>query len=58
MTLAHGVDGEVLRGFFQESPLLVVLWRDPSVEPPCDVHVLLIKGADSAVEEELLARLE
>jgi len=57
-TLAHGVEAEVLRGHAQEAPLLVLLWRDPSVEAPCDVHAVLITGADPAVEKELLARLE
>jgi hypothetical protein len=58
MTLAHGAEAEVLRGHAGETPLLFVLWREPSVEPPCDVHVVLIKGADPTVEAELLARLE
>jgi hypothetical protein len=59
MSLAHGVEAEVLRGRAQAAvPVLFVLWREPSVEPPCDVHVLLITGADPSVEGELLARLE
>jgi hypothetical protein len=57
MTLAHGVEAEVLRGHAQEAPLLVLLWRDPSVQPPCDVHAVLITGADPVVEKDLLARL-
>jgi hypothetical protein len=48
----------VLRGHAQEAPLLVLLWRDPSVEAPCDVHAVLITGADPAVEKELVSRLE
>ena len=58
MTLADGVEAEVLRGHAQEAPLLVLLWREPGVEPPCDVHAVLITGAHAAVEKELLARLE
>ena len=58
MTLADGAEAEVLRGHAQEAPLLVLLWREPGVEPPCDVHAVLITGAGPAVEEELLARLE
>jgi hypothetical protein len=58
LSLPHGVEAEVLRGRFQEAPLLFVLWREPSVQPPCDVHVLLVKGADPTVEAELLARLQ
>jgi hypothetical protein len=57
MTLAHGAEAEVLRGHAQEAPLLVLLWREPSVEPPCDVHAVLITGANPAVEKDLLARL-
>ena len=57
MALADGAEAEVLRGHAQEAPLLVLLWREPGVEPPCDVHVLLITGATPAVEKELLARL-
>ena len=57
MTLAHGAEAEVLRGHAQEAPLLVLLWREPQVEPPCDVHAVLITGADPTVERELLARL-
>jgi hypothetical protein len=58
LSLADGVEAEVLRGRFQEAPLLFVLWREPSADPPCDVHVLLVKGADPTVEAELLARLQ
>ncbi len=57
MTLAHGAEAEVLRGHAQEAPLLVLLWREPSVKPPCDVHAVLITGADPAVEKQLLAPL-
>jgi hypothetical protein len=58
MTLADGVEAEVLRGHAAEASLLVLLWRDPSVEAPCDVHAVLITGADPAVEKELVSRLE
>jgi len=58
MTLAHGAAAEVLRGHAQEAPLLVLLWREPGVEPPCDVHAVLMTGADAALEQQLLARLK
>ena len=57
MTLAHGVEAEVLRGHAQEAPLLVLLWREPGVEPPCDVHAVLMTGADNTVQTQLLAGL-
>jgi hypothetical protein len=57
MTIGDGVEAEVLRGHAEDAPLLFVLWREPSVEPPCDVHVLLVTGADPSVERELLGRL-
>jgi hypothetical protein len=41
-----------------EASFLVLLWREPSIEPPCDVHAVLITGADPAMEKELLAQLE
>jgi hypothetical protein len=48
---------EILRGTLQDSPVLLVLWRDRSQSVPCDVHVFLVQGADAATEEVLLGGL-
>jgi hypothetical protein len=56
-SLSGGIEAEVLRGSLQEMPVLVVVWRDPSVQVPCDVHALVAVGADGAREAEVLAGL-
>jgi hypothetical protein len=55
--IRDGVEAEVLSGRLLEAPVLVVVWRDPALDVPCDVHALLVTGADEAVEEELLQAL-
>ena len=54
LQLASGIEAEVLHGSLQESPVLAVLWRDPSEEVPCDVHVLLAVGAGAEQEQQVL----
>lgn len=57
LTLEHGAEAEVLRGRMLDAPVLVAVWRDTIEEVPCDVHALLVTGADVAREEELLRGL-
>jgi hypothetical protein len=57
LTLEDGVQAEVLRGRLLDNPVLAVVWRDPTVEVPCDVHALLVTGADADLEEALLRGL-
>jgi hypothetical protein len=56
-TLQGDPEAAVLRGSFQASPVLLVLWRDSSQKVPCDVHAFLIQGADAADEDLLLQGL-
>jgi hypothetical protein len=54
----HGdTDAQVMHGSFQGSPVLLVVWRDSSQAVPCDVHALLVQGADAATEDLLLQGL-
>jgi hypothetical protein len=57
LSLADGIEAEVLRGRLLENPVLVVVWRDPALDVPCDVHALLVTGADADLEEALLRGL-
>jgi len=57
LTLEHGTEAELLRGRLLDTPILAVIWRDPSQEVPCDVHALVVTGADVGLEEELLRGL-
>ena len=57
LQLAGGIEAEVLRGSLQETPVLAVLWRDPSQDVPCDVHALLAVGAEGAREDQVLGGL-
>jgi hypothetical protein len=56
-SLEGGLDAQVLHGSFQASPVLLVLWRDPSQPVPCDVHAFLVQGADAPTEGLLLRGL-
>jgi hypothetical protein len=56
-TIAPGVEAEVMRGQLVDVPILVVVWRDPLQDVPCDVHALVVAGADVALEDELLRGL-
>jgi len=55
--LSGGSTAEVLAGQLLGESVLVVAWRDASQEVPCDVHALVITGADVAVQTELLRGL-
>ncbi|TFV74840.1 hypothetical protein E4P39_11250 [Blastococcus sp. CT_GayMR19] len=56
--LDNGAEAEILQGQLLDEPVLVVVWRDPGVDVPCDVHALVVTGADAALEEELLRGLQ
>jgi hypothetical protein len=58
LSVAPDVEAEVLRGTFHDVPMLLVVWRDPAAEPPCDVRIFMITGADPATEAELLSGLQ
>jgi hypothetical protein len=57
LSLGRGIEAEVMRGRLLGDSVLVVVWRDPALAVPCDVHALLVTGADDAVEQELLGAL-
>jgi hypothetical protein len=58
LPLDRGVEAEVLHGRLLDDQVLVAVWRDPTEDVPCDVHALLVRGADVHVhEEELLEGL-
>jgi len=57
LTLTDGVKADVMHGKFQGVRVVVVIWRDPSEGVPCDMHALLVEGADPATEETLLRGL-
>jgi hypothetical protein len=45
---------DVLRGSLQDTRVMVVLWRDTTIQAPCDVQALLVIGADPATEDLVL----
>jgi len=58
LPLHRDVEAEVLRGRLLDDQVLVAVWRDPDEDVPCDVHALLVTGADVQLhEEELLQGL-
>lgn len=57
LTLRPGVEADVLHGRLLNKGLFLVIWRDPAEEVPCDVHALLVTGADATQEEALLRGL-
>jgi hypothetical protein len=58
LPLDRDVEAEVLHGRLLGDQVLVAVWRDPTQDVPCDVHALLVTGADVHLhEEELLQGL-
>ena len=57
MTVAGGIDADVMRGTLRGNPVLTVVWRDPAEPVPCDVHALLVVGANPVEEAAVLAGL-
>jgi hypothetical protein len=55
--IAPGVEAEVMRGQLVDDPVLAVVWRDDRQDVPCDVHALLVTGADADLEDQLLRGL-
>ena len=57
LTTADGTEAEVSHGSLRGVPVVLVIWRDASEKPPCDVHALLVQGADPTTEHRLLDAL-
>lgn len=57
LPLRPGIQAEVQQGRLLDDRVLAVVWRDPAEEVPCDVHALLVTGADPGQEAALLRGL-
>lgn len=58
LTLASGAEAEVLHGRLLAASVIAVVWREPYEDVPCDVHALVLTGANIfPLEEELLRGL-
>lgn len=49
--------GDVMHGSLQGVPVDLVTWRESNLDKPCDVHALLIEGADPATARALMRAL-
>jgi hypothetical protein len=45
---------DVLHGTLQDTRVMVVIWRDTTIQAPCDVQALLVLGADPDTENLVL----